>query len=259
MPTTVAADWGNWFRRYAPASPSAVQLLCLPHAGGAASQFLSLARELSPAVDVVSVQYPGRQDRRKEAPIENVHTLADQLCELLAPRPDQHVVIFGHSMGAVVGFELGLRIQRSAPGALLGLIASGRRAPVIHRDEDVHRRSDDEIIAEIRTLSGTDPGVLADDELLRMVLPALRADYRAVETYRYSDGDRLSAPIGVLVGESDPRVNLDEARAWQRLTDAGFSLRTFPGGHFYLNAHQSAVASAVAERLAEFQALPQRD
>lgn len=253
---TVAADRDNWFRRYETALPGAVKLLCLPHAGGAAPQFLPMARELAPAVDVVCVQYPGRQDRRKETPIDSVHTLADRLFELLAPRPEQPLVILGHSMGAVVGFELGLRIERSAPGALLGLIASGRRAPVVHKDEDVHRRGDDGIIAEIRALSGTDPGVLADDELLRMVLPALRADYRAVETYRYREGDRLSAPISVLMGDNDPRVSLDEARAWQQLTDAGFAMRTFPGGHFYLNAQQAAVASAVADRIADFQNPP---
>ncbi|MFI2415444.1 thioesterase II family protein [Streptomyces sp. NPDC018947] len=252
---TVAADRDHWFRRYETALPGAVQLLCLPHAGGAASQFLPLARELAPAVDVVCVQYPGRQDRRKETPIDDVHTLADRLCDLLAPTPERQLVIFGHSMGAVVGFELALRVERSAPGALLGLIASGRRAPVIHREENVHRRGDDEIIAEIRALSGTDPSVLADDELLRMVLPALRADYRAIETYRYREGDRLGAPIGVLVGDRDPRVSLDEARAWEQLTQGAFSMRTFPGGHFYLNAQQAAVASAVGDRITAFRDL----
>ncbi|MFF4322631.1 thioesterase II family protein [Streptomyces sp. NPDC001568] len=250
---TVAADRDHWFRRYEPASPGAVQLLCLPHAGGSAPQFLSLARRLAPAVDVICVQYPGRQDRRRETPIDDVRTLADRLCDLLAPTPERRLVIMGHSMGAIVGFELGLLVERRAPGALLGLIASGRRAPVIHRDENVHLRGDDEIIAEIRALSGTDPSVLADDELLRAALPALRADYRAAETYRYREGDRLHAPIGVLVGDSDPRVSAEDARAWERLTHAGFSMRTFPGGHFYLNAQQAAVASAVADRLAAFQ------
>ncbi|MEV6478117.1 alpha/beta fold hydrolase [Streptomyces sp. NPDC051657] len=252
---SVAVDRDQWFRRYEPASPGTITLLCLPHAGGAASQFLPMARRLAPAVDVVCVQYPGRQDRRKETPIDDVHTLADRICELLAPTPDQQLVILGHSMGSVVGFELALRIERSAPGTLLGLIASGRRAPVIHRDENVHLRADDDIIAEIRALSGTDPSLLADDELLRMVLPTLRADYRAVETYRYREGDRLKAPIGVLVGDSDPRVSPDDARAWEQLTDGGFSMRTFPGGHFYLNEQQAAVASEVTDRIAAFQHL----
>ncbi|TXL87787.1 alpha/beta fold hydrolase [Streptomyces sp. IB2014 016-6] len=252
---TAVADRDSWFRRYEPASPDAVQLLCLPHAGGAAPQFLSMARELAPAVDVVCVQYPGRQERRKETPIDDIRTLADRIEELLALRPEQRLVILGHSMGAVVGFELALRIQRSAPGTLLGLIASGRRAPVIQREESVHRRGDDGIIAEIRALSGTDPSLLADDELLRMALPALRADYRAVETYRYREGDRLSVPIGVMLGDSDPRVSLDDARAWEQLTDDDFSMRTFPGGHFYLNTQQTAAASAVADLVAAFQDL----
>lgn len=249
----VAADRDNWFRRYVPAAPGAVQLICLPHAGGGAPQFLPLAQELAPAVEVVCVQYPGRQDRRRETPVDNLRTLADRLCELLAPRPSQQLVILGHSMGAVLGFELGLRIERSAPDALLGLIASGRRAPVVHRDEDVHRRGDDEIIAEIRALSGTAPSLLADEELLRMALPALRADYRAVESYRYREGDRLRAPVAALVGDIDPRVSLDDARAWQQVTDADFSMRTFPGGHFYLVEQWADVASTIADRIAVFQ------
>ncbi|MFJ2767234.1 thioesterase II family protein [Streptomyces sp. NPDC087300] len=249
----VAADRNNWFRRYVPAAPGAVQLICLPHAGGGAPQFLPLARALAPDVDVVSVQYPGRQDRRQETPFDDVRALADRICELLAPPPSQPLVILGHSMGSVLGFELGLRIERSAPGALLGLIASGRRAPVVHRDENVHQRDDDAVIAEIRSLSGTAATVLQDDELLRMALPALRADYRAVETYRYREGDRLRAPIAALVGDTDPRVSLDDARAWQRITDAGFSLRTFPGGHFYLSDQWPDVAAAVVDRIAVFE------
>ena len=251
--TAAAADREDWLRRYHPAQPGAVQLLCLPHAGGSATYFFPLAKALSPDVDVICVQYPGRQDRRTERPVDNLDTLADRLFEALAPQPGHPLVIFGHSMGAVLGFELARRIERTVPGAPLGLIASGRRAPVVHRYEDVHLRDDAGMITEIQKLSGTDPGVLTDEEMLRMILPALRADYRAVETYRYRPGERLRAPISVLIGDSDPRVSLADARAWEQLTDGDFTFRVFPGGHFYLNGQQAAVSAAISASIDGFQ------
>ncbi|MCZ7433044.1 thioesterase II family protein [Streptomyces sp. WMMC1477] len=242
----------TWFRRFQSASSGAVKLVALPHAGGSAPYFLPLARALAPELDVLCVQYPGRQDRYREPLVESLDSLADQLYDALTAEPPQQLVLFGHSMGAVLAFELGRRIERDGGGELLGVIASGRRAPCRHREETVHLRDDDGLVGEIRELSGTDPGVFDDEELLRMVLPALRADYRAVETYRYQPGEPLRAPISTLTGESDTRVTLEEARAWGELTSGSFQFRSFPGGHFYLNGHQAAVTEAIRESVAAF-------
>ena len=250
--SAASADPDLWFRRFHPADPGAVRLLCLPHAGGSASYFYPLAGALSPALDVVCVQYPGRQDRRAEPPVRSLDTLADQLLEALCPLPEQPVVLFGHSMGAVLAFELASRIEAVTSDAPLGLIVSGRRAPIVHRHEEVHRRADAGLIAEVSRLSGTDPGLFDDEELVRFVLPALRADYRAVETYRYRQAEPLRSPISVLTGDRDPRVTLDDARAWEQHTDGAFTLRVFPGGHFYLNDQRAEVASAITASVAGF-------
>ncbi|MEV7018942.1 alpha/beta fold hydrolase [Streptomyces sp. NPDC093991] len=244
-----------WLRRFVPSTPGAVRLLALPHAGGSAPYFMPLARALAPGLDVVCVQYPGRQDRHREPLVEDLHTLADQLFEVLEADGPRPTVLFGHSMGAVLAYEVARRTE-AVGGELLGVIASGRRAPHRHREETIHLRDDDGLIAEIRELSGTDPGVLADEELLRMVLPSLRADYRAVETYRHREAERLRAPISVLTGESDPRVTLDDARAWAELTSGAFQFRAFPGGHFYLNGQQAAVTAAIRESIAAFGSTP---
>lgn len=251
--TAASGNHDAWFRRFESAAPDAVQLLCLPHAGGSASYFLPLAKALAPEFDVVCVQYPGRQDRRMEAPVEDIEVLADQLYAALTSVPSRPLVLFGHSMGAVLGFELARRLETRGPRAPLGLIASGRRAPSRHRHETVHQRDDDGLIAEIRELNGTEPGVLDDEELLRMVLPALRADYRAVENYRPELGEPLRTPVSVLVGESDPRVTEEEARAWSEVTAGGFSYQSFPGGHFYLASQQAAVTKAIVDAAADFQ------
>jgi surfactin synthase thioesterase subunit len=134
--------------------------VCLPHAGGSAPFFLPVASALSPAVDVVALQYPGRLDRRAEPPITDVHTLADRIHDILLRQPPLPVTFFGHNLGAVIAFEAIRRLEDS-DRVPVRLFASGRRAPPTHRDESVHLRDDDGIIAEVRRLNGTTSSVLS--------------------------------------------------------------------------------------------------
>ncbi|MEV4096144.1 thioesterase II family protein [Streptosporangium saharense] len=241
-----AAD--TWIRRFHPAPAARIRLVCLPHAGGSASYWYPMSTAVVPDVEVLAVQYPGRQDRRHEPCVETIETLADLVTEALLPYRDLPVALFGHSMGAVVGFEVARRLEAlGTPAAIL--FASGRRAPSRHRDEDVHLRGVDGIVAELRKLDGTDPRALRDPELLQMILPAVRADYRAVETYRYRPGPPLSCPIHALVGDDDDRATVEEAAAWREHTVGGAELDVFSGGHFYLTQHQAAIVRLVTERL----------
>lgn len=150
-----------------------------------------LSAALAPDVDVLAVQYPGRQERRHEPPITDLDEFADAVARALTPLLDRPYALLGHSMGALLGYEVARRLRRWGHPAPVGLFASGRRAPHINRGEDVHLRDDAGVVAELRRMSGTDSGLLGDDELLRLVLPAVRADYQAVETYRYQPGRAL--------------------------------------------------------------------
>jgi len=203
---------------------------------------------MSPKVDVLAVQYPGRQDRRSEPCVESLHELADLLVDVVMPWADRPLTLFGHSMGASVAFELALRLE--AKGIVAhGLFVSGRRAPTAHRDERVHEKDDDGLIAEIKKLNGTDSQLLDDDEVLRMVLPSIRSDYKAAETYRYVPGPKLNSPVLALIGDNDPKVTDAEARRWSEHTTGPFTLNTFSGGHFYLNAHVPAVIDRISAHL----------
>ncbi|RST15018.1 thioesterase [Streptomyces sp. WAC05374] len=250
------ADDGAWIRRFHPSPDAGVRLVCFPHAGGSASFFHALSRDLAPGVDVLAVQYPGRQDRRGEPNVTDMTELADRAAEALLPvlaaSGDPHgrtpFALFGHSMGSTLAYEVARRLQASGhrPAAL---IVSGRRAPQRVVDDGLHELSDDDIVADIMALDGTDTPVFGDPEVLGLVLPSIRADYRAAETYRYTPGPPLDCPIHAMTGFADPRVPVGELRHWAACTEGRFTLEVFSGGHFYLTEHHADVARTLAERL----------
>ncbi|WP_067825864.1 thioesterase II family protein [Actinomadura kijaniata] len=241
---------GLWFRRFVPDAEGApVRLVCLPHAGGSASYFHPFARALGASVDVLAVQYPGRQDRRLEPCVDDLGRLADAVFAALGPYLDRPVALFGHSMGATLGFEVARRIEGTADGAVARLFASGRRAPSRPAGELVHLFDDDRLLAELARLDGTDARVLGDEEIMRSALPAIRADYKAAETYRLTGDARLGCPVTALAGAEDTRVALDDVRAWERHTTGGFEMHVYPGGHFFLADHRRAIVDLVAGQL----------
>lgn len=246
---TTAAD--RWLSRYHQADAGAPTLVCFPHAGGASSYFHPVSARLSPAVGVVAVQYPGRQERRAEPPIDSIAGLADALLPVLRPVADvPALAFFGHSMGAVVAYEVALRLASAGAAPLARLFVSGRRAPSRLRVGTVHQRDDAGVLAELRSLGGTDTSLLDDPEVQQLVLPALRADYRAVETYREVPGRMLDCPVTALIGDCDPQVTAEEARDWARHTTGPVTLRQFPGGHFYLRDQADAVIELIGAELA---------
>lgn len=245
MATKSATHEELWIRRFHATKQDGVRLVCFPHAGGSASFFFPMSKVLSPAMDVLAVQYPGRQDRRMEKGIDNIPDLADEAFEALKSQLDCRMVLFGHSMGAVLAFEVARRLERETDAKVMGLFASGRRAPSRYRDESVHLRDDEGIVAELKLMSGTDAALLGDDEILRMILPAIRSDYAAIESYRCEPGATVACPITVLVGDSDPKTSLEEATAWSGHTTGPFELRTFQGGHFFLAHHQAEVTNLI--------------
>ncbi len=239
----------DWINVYHPVEEGAPRLVCLAYVGGASTAFLGLARRLAPRVEVLAVQYPGRQNRRLEPPIPDIRALADAVHGALEAYPGPPLVVFGHSMGALVAYELVQRLEREGDPRLAGFVASGRRGPSTPLRVPTPQ-TDDEILADMRRLGGADERVLREPELVEMILPASRADWRAVDGYQPDPGSAVHCPTLVCVGDADPDVTLDEARAWERHVDgAPFELREFPGGHFYLA--QPEAEAQLADLLAE--------
>lgn len=244
------SDNGLWVRRFHPAPAGAPRLVCLPHAGGSASFYFPVSRALSPAVEVLAIQYPGRQDRRHEPCIDTIPELARQVFGVLQPWLDQPLAIFGHSMGASLGFEVARLMEAETGRPAAHLFPSGRRAPSCRRHETVHLLDDEGLLADVKKLSGTNAAVLGDPEMLRAALPAIRNDYRAAETYEYVPGPKLTCPVTVFTGDADPKTTVDEAKAWEQHTTGPFDLHVFPGGHFFLAQQQAAILRTISAALA---------
>ncbi|MFD6391671.1 thioesterase II family protein [Nocardia sp. NPDC060259] len=241
----------EWVRILRPDQAPRRQLVCLPPGGGSAAFYRELARHIGPGVDVAAVQYPGRQDRLGDPMITDLHQLADRIAADLLRQPSRPRALFGHSMGATVAYETARRLA-TAGQPVDQLIVSGRPAPAFVENGRLHQGSDAALIDDLERLA-TDPAPVrllrTEPGLADLVLPAVRADYQAVETYRHQPGTQLSCPVVALVSTEDPTTTLAQAEQWRTVTDGPFSIRTFPGGHFYLDEQPAEVAREITRHL----------
>ncbi len=235
-------------RNLVPLKESGGMFVCLfPYAGGSASSYRPLAELFGSDVAVSAVQLPGRQDRWHEAPYTDFATLvadlADELADTAATRP---YVLMGHSMGAAVAHEVAreLRARHVHEPALL--VVSGAAAPgAIVDPVAAERFSDEELIEESREWVHLPPEVRESDELLELVLDALRADLALADSYRHVPGAPLSCPISVFGGRADPLVPEAALASWTSLTSSRTVVRVYDGDHFFLWGREPEVASAM--------------
>ncbi len=228
-------------------------MICFPHAGGSAISFGPLAARIGADYEVLAVQYPERQDRRREPLVGNISDLVDgvlpELMEVVGDGRD--FSLFGHSMGSVVAFEACGRLEREAGAHAKVLFASGRRAPSAPQPEvRVHLLSDPELIELLVRFGGTHAALLEDPEFRELILAIVRNDYRAIETYEGSAEAVVGSPLVALVGDRDPDASLAEIEVWGSHTSGSFSATTFPGGHFFIDANRDAVAQLIRDHCA---------
>ncbi|MVU78472.1 alpha/beta fold hydrolase [Nocardia sp. ET3-3] len=244
-----------WLRELKSDPDPSTALVCFPPGGGSITAYRALARGFSSGTTVFGVQYPGRLDRLGDEPVPVLTELADQAAaDLLAWPKSVRLAIFGHSMGATVAYEAARRVE-AAGREVAHLFVSGRPAPAFAETRLLHAGPDEGLIADLERLSN-DPAsvqILREEpSLAELVLPALRSDYRAVETYRHEPGEPLRTAITALISSEDPTTTPAQAEEWRAYSAAGFDLATFPGGHFYLDLPEnlSAIVALITRTLA---------
>jgi pyochelin biosynthetic protein PchC len=244
------SEQARWIRRFHPSDGCRIRLVCFPPAGGPASFYFPVSQAIGPTIEVLSIQYPGRQDRRFEPCLNDIGQFADRVYDILHSVLDgPPFALFGHGMGALIAYEVAHRLESRAAVTPVGLFAAGHPAPSRRRPAHVHRLSDSGIVAVLHRLHGTTSEALRDQDMLRMILPAVRSDYRAVETYTHADRTPLSCPVSVLVGEADPTTTISEAYAWRSHTRGACEIQLFPGGHFFVNDHSTDVVNLISDFL----------
>jgi medium-chain acyl-[acyl-carrier-protein] hydrolase len=233
-----------------------LRLICLPHAGAGASAYFSWAAALQPdGIEVRSVQYPGRETRLGEVALADAgamtRSLADAWPALAGGGP---CALFGHSMGALLAYELAAELMRRGVAATLGrLFLSGRNPPgTPPRLPPIHQLPDGEFIREIAARYGNlPPEILAEPEMVALITPILRADFRLVDTYAPGAHPALALPLSILGGVDDPWTSADELAGWAARTRGACRVRLLPGGHFFPQTARAAVLDAIRADLAQ--------
>ncbi len=249
-----SAGLGAWVACPAPRAWPRVRLYCVPFAGGGASTFRAWPALLPAGVEMRAIQLPGREGRLREVPYRNLASLVAELAYVLAPELELPFAIFGHSLGALIAFELARQLRRNGGPQPVHLFVSAHRAPHLQDPEEpLHALPEAQFIEKLQFRYGGIPDVIrGDPELLQLFLPMLRADMTMLETHRYAAEEPLDTPITAFGGRDDPRAPIAGLEAWRTQTVGAFRTEQLAGGHFYLNEARAPLVASIARDLVAF-------
>ena len=238
---------------YREVNPRArLRMFCFPYAGGGASAYRGWNTSLPADIEVCPVQLPGRESRLRDPAYNRSEPLIQGLADALQPYFDLPFVFFGHSMGGMISFELSRELRRRGQKLPLHIFVSGRRAPQLPaRDEPIHDLPEPEFIVKLRELNGTPEEVLQHAELMKLLIPVLRADFAVNETYEYTEDEPFDIGLSAFGGLGDEDVTREDLASWRDQTRGRFRLRMLPGDHFFLHSAKDLITEAVARDLAE--------
>jgi surfactin synthase thioesterase subunit len=214
---------------------SALRLFCFPYAGGSGSIFRDWQSALPAGVDVCAVQLPGRGSRLRDPMIKRLDAVVKVLMQELRPFMDRPFAFFGHSMGAMIAFELARSLRNELRRQPVHLFISGRRPPDVPAEQELeYNLPDADLMARLRDLDGTPRELLESPEAMELMLPVVRADFEVVQTYKYVPQPPLQVAMDILAGSEDVQTSPQLMEGWKRQTTGRFSSRVLPGGHFFV-------------------------
>lgn len=239
-----------WLAYRQPNPQARIRLFCFPYAGGGASIFSSWAKQLPDQVEVCPVQLPGRETRAREPAYKRLASLVEVLAQELSPLFDKPFALFGHSMGALIAFELARHLQRTRGPEPVHLFVSAMRAPHIPATgRSIHHLPELEFVEAIRAFNGTPDQVWEDEDLRSIVLACLRADFELFETYAYKPEAPLDVPITAFGGWQDLKIDPNQLGSWEELTANACVVQFLPGDHFFINGDRKQLLKTIANQL----------
>lgn len=225
-----------------------LNLICLPYAGGNAYSFNAFRQYLDGKLNMITPELPGRGRRYGEPLIKDIYAMADDVFERVNHLLHEPYALYGHSMGAIVGYLLARRIQKEKLPSALHLFCSGCRAPSIPCSNKYYDLPREKFIAKLRELGGSPDEILNNQEVMEFYMPIIRADFQAVETYSYQQDQQLDIPVTIFISKDD-RISNADADAWQKETRQPVSVLNFPGGHFFILEHTYDICRVIMRRL----------
>ena len=248
MPSLTFAS-SRWLTCFRNSQEVRMRLFCAPYAGGGAQVFQRWPERLPAGIEVCCLNLPGRGKRFVDPPFSELMPLVGEATDAVLPLLDRPFALFGHSMGALISFEITRSIRKLRQVSPVHLFVSGCFAPHLPDPHPMHSLAHQEFVDDLLVLNGVPREALEDQELMELVLPALRADFTAAETYVHAHEPALSCPITAFAGSRDPLTTLDSVEAWRVHTTGAFSFRILPGDHFFLVSQQSLLLSMLAAEL----------
>jgi medium-chain acyl-[acyl-carrier-protein] hydrolase len=236
-----------WLASFAHVPSPEGELVCLPHAGGGVSVFHGWQRHTT-RLRIWAVRLPGRELRLLEPAVDLLDDLVDALVPALASIGRRRYALYGHSMGAIVAFELTRRLREAGSPLPAALFVAGSNAPHLLNLERTHDLPRDKLLSWLDA-NGVRPEAPRQRELLDLMLPTLRADLAVIENYTYQWQPPLPVPIHVLRGRDDKWVSSAGSSGWAEQTSSGWSVTDFHGGHFFVRHHERRIVSLIESEL----------
>ncbi|MGE5401203.1 MAG: thioesterase II family protein [Ignavibacteriales bacterium] len=232
---------------YLKPRPSApIRLFCLPYAGGGAHIFRKWSDAFPGNIEVCPLELPGRGRRIAEPLINNMELLVEEIAGHLVSHLDKPFCFFGHSMGALISYELTRYLKKIHKVSPVHLFASAHPAPGVLKKEPVmHTLPDKEFIVKLEKMNGMPGEVLNNRELMEIMLPILRSDFRVCETYSPKENFLTDCPITVFGGLNDSSINQKDLIAWKNYTSSTNKLHMLPGDHFFLYQQEKYIISTI--------------
>ena len=237
-----------WVVDFTPSRTAQTKLLCLPFAGGGANAYRPWVAALPAWMGLAAAQLPGREARITETPLDNVNQIVKHLVEALLPTVQKApFALFGHSMGAVLAWELARALWDRHAIAPSHLFLSAHRAPGYPRlSPAIHDLPDPAFRAALGRLGGTPPEVLAHDELMALMLPILRADFTLVERWLPTKAKMLECPITTFAGADDVEAPPSSMTGWSNATKGAVAHHTLAGDHFFINTNRARLLDHIS-------------